>query len=180
MSRRRSVLCGAAAALASCGPVRLDMPAVLSPRPSPVAGAALRAGFARVDITPPAGVGLAGEGPEGGEARGYRLRLYARVLVLADRGGNRLAIVVADLPLGSAVLHRRVAALTARTDGIGVDRLVIAVTHTHAGPGHYFDAGAYNDHASSVVGYDPLMLDSLTARIARAVHAAVADLRAAR
>ena len=179
MSRRRSVLCGAAAALASCGPVRLDMPAVLSPRPSPVAGAALRAGFARVDITPPAGVGLAGEGPEGGEARGYRLRLYARVLVLADRGGNRLAIVVADLPLGSAVLHRRVAALTARTDGIGVDRLVIAVTHTHAGPGHYFDAGAYNDQASSVVGYDPLMLDSLTARIARAVHAAVADLRAA-
>ena len=94
MSRRRSVLCGAAAALASCGPIRLDMPAVLSPRPSPGAGAALRAGFARVDITPPAGVGLAGEGPEGGEARGYRLRLYARVLVLADRGGNRLAIVV--------------------------------------------------------------------------------------
>src|SRR5207247_560098 len=131
-------------------------------------------------ITPPPGVGLAGNGPEGAQAVGYRLRLYARVLVLADGGGNRLALVVADLPLSSSLLHRRVAALTARTDGIGVDRLVIAVTHTHAGPGHYFDAGAYNDHASSVVGYDPLMLDSLTARIARAVHAAVADLRAAR
>src|SRR3989454_11482286 len=106
--------------------MRLDMPAVLSPLPRPAAGAVLQAGFARVDITPPAGVGLAGEGPEGGEARGYRLRLYARVLVLADRGGNRLAIVVADLPLGSAALHRRGAAPPARTPGLGGDRLACA------------------------------------------------------
>jgi neutral ceramidase len=140
----------------------------------------LQAGFGRVDITPPPGVGLAGNGPEGAEARGYRLRLYARVLVLADGGGNRLALVVADLPLSSALLHRRVAALTARTDGIGADRLVIAVTHTHAGPGHFFEAAGYNDQGSSVGGFDPVMVDSLTARIARAVHAAVADLRPAR
>src|SRR5216117_130899 len=181
MTRRHSALCGlATAALASCGPMRLDMPASLSPPPRPAAGAALQAGFARVDITPPAGVGLAGEGPEGGEARGYRLRLYARVLVLADGGGNRLALVVADLGLSSALLHRRVAALTARTDGIGVDRLVIAVTHTHSGPGHFFEAAGYNDQGSSVAGFDPVMVDSLTARIARAVHAAVAELRPAR
>ena len=77
------------------------------------------AGFARVDITPPPGVGLAGNGPEGAEALGYRLRLYARVLVLADGGGNRLALVVADLPLSSALFRRRVAQLTRRTDGIG-------------------------------------------------------------
>jgi len=101
--------------------------------------------LARVDITPPPGVGLAGNGPEGAEARGYRVRLYARVLVLADSGGNRLAVVVADLPLSSALLHRRVAELTRRTDGIGADRLVIAATHTHAGPGHFFEAAAYND-----------------------------------
>jgi neutral ceramidase len=153
---------------------------VLSPAPRPGSEALLRAGFARVDITPPPGVGLAGNGPEGAEARGYRLRLYARVLVLADGGGNRLVLVVADLPLSSALLHRRVAELTARTDGIGVDRLVIAVTHTHAGPGHFFEAAGYNDQGSSVVGFDPVMVDSLTARIARAVHAAVADLRPAR
>jgi neutral ceramidase len=140
----------------------------------------LQAGFARVDITPPPGVGLAGNGPEGAEARGYRLRLYARVLVLADAGGNRLALVVADLPLSSSLLHRRVAQLTAHADGIGVDRLVIAVTHTHAGPGHYFEAAGYNDQGSSVAGFDPVMVDSLTARIARAVHAAVVDLRPAR
>src|SRR2546428_1257991 len=169
-----------AAAVASCAPARLELPASLSPPPRPMLGTGLRAGFARVDITPPPGVGLAGNGPEGAEARGYRLRLYARVLVLADGGGNRLALVVADLPLSSALLHRRVAALTARTDGIGADRLVIAVTHTHAGPGHFFEAAGYNDQGSSVVGFDPVMVDSLTARIARAIHAAVADLRPAR
>jgi neutral ceramidase len=125
-------------------------------------------------------VGLAGNGPEGSEARGYRLRLYARVLVLADGGGNLLALVVADLPLSSALLHRRVAELTRRTDGIGADRLVIAVTHTHAGPGHFFEAAGYNDQGSSVVGFDPVMVDSLTARIARAIHAAVGKLRPAR
>ena len=180
MSRLRTLLGYAGlGTLISCQ-AHLDLPATLSPRPRPSPGAALQAGFARVDITPPPGVGLAGNGPEGGTAHGYRLRLYARVLVLADAGGNRLAIVVADMPLGSALLHRRVAALTALRDSIGVDRLVIAATHTHSGPGHYFEAAAYNDQASSVVGYDPVMVDSLAERIARAVHAAVADLRPAR
>jgi len=181
LRRRGAVLLRASAVLlAACGPTRLRVPGVLSPAPRPGTASVLQAGFARADITPPPGVGLAGNGPEGAEARGYRLRLYARVLVLADGGGNRLAIVIADLPLSSALLHRRVAELTARTDGIGADRLVIAVTHTHSGPGHFFEAAGYNDQGSSVVGFDPVMVDSLTARIARAVHAAVADLRPAR
>src|SRR6266481_9528217 len=181
VSRRPAVLLQATALLVvACGATHLHVPGTLSPAPRPVTGAVLQAGFARVDITPPPGVGLAGNGPEGAEARGVRLRLYARVLVLADRGGNRFALVVADLPISSSLLHCRVAALTARTDGIGVDRLVIAVTHTHAGPGHFFEAAGYNDQGSSVAGFDPVMVDSLTARIARAVHAAAADLRPAR
>jgi len=178
---RALLLQASAIVLVACGgPTRIRAPGALSPAPRPTGEAALRAGFARVDITPPPGVGLAGNGPEGAESRGIRLRLYARVLVLADGGGNRLALVVADLPLSSSLLHRRVAALTARTDGIGVDRLVIAATHTHAGPSHFFEAAGYNDEGSSVAGFDPVMVDSLTARIARAVHAAVADLRPAR
>jgi len=181
VSRRRAVLLPTSVVLlVACGATRLHVPGVLSPAPGPGTAAPLQAGFARVDITPPPGVGLAGNGPEGAQAVGYRLRLYARVLVLADGGGNRLALVVADLPLSSSLLHRRVAALTARTDGIGVDRLVIAVTHTHAGPGHFFEATGYNDEGSSVLGFDPVMVDSLAARIARAVHNAAKDLRPAR
>ena len=180
MSRLAILVQASAVLLVACGPTHLLVPGVLSPVPRPSTEASLQAGFGRVDITPPPGVGLAGNGPEGTEAKGYRLRLYARVLVLADSGGNRVALVVADLPLSSALLHRRIAALTARTDGIGADRLVIAVTHTHAGPGHFFEAAGYNDQGSSVAGFDPVMVDSLTARIARAVHVAVADLRPAR
>jgi neutral ceramidase len=152
----------------------------LSPQPHPRGSTGLRAGFGRADITPPAGVGLAGNGSEGRRAQGYRLRLYARAMLLEDPDGNRLALVVADLPLGSALLHRRVAALTAGADSIGVDRLVIAVTHTHSGPSHYFEGAAFNDQGSSIVGYDPVLLDSLAQRIAAAVHAAKLDLRDAK
>src|SRR5205823_13041080 len=115
--RRAMLLPAAAALLVACGPTRLRVPGALSPAPRPgTKGGALQAGFARVDITPPPGVGLAGNGPEGAEARGYRLRLYARVLVLADGGGNRLALVVADLPLPCSRLHRPAASPTPRAD----------------------------------------------------------------
>src|SRR5438094_9645543 len=78
-----------AAAVASCAPARLELPASLSPPPRPMLGTGLRAGFARVDITPPPGVALAGNGPDGAAARGYRLPLYARVLGPAGGEGNR-------------------------------------------------------------------------------------------
>jgi neutral ceramidase len=140
----------------------------------------LRAGFGRADITPPAGVGLAGNGPEGQQARGHRLRLYARALMLEDAAGHRLVLVVTDLPLGSALLHRRVAALTAVADSIGVDRLILSATHTHSGPNHYLEAAAFNEQSSTVRGYDPVLVDSLSRRIAAAVHAAKLDLREAK
>ena len=126
MRRAWVALLGAGVAgLVACGPTSRQVVGWRSPMPQPTGQPSLQAGFARVDITPPPGVGLAGNGPEGSEARGYRLRLYARVLVLADGGGNKIALVVADLPLSSALLHRLVAERT-RADGIGVDRLVIA------------------------------------------------------
>lgn len=178
--RQVSLLLGTLAALlpACAKPFLVEGP--LSPPPRSGGTAGLRAGFGRADITPPPGVGLAGNGPEGRRAAGYRLRLYARALVLEDTGGNRIAFVVADLGLGSALLHRRVAALTAAADSIGVDRLVLTVTHIHSGPGHYFEAAALNEQSSSVAGYDPVLLDSLARRIAAAVHAAKLDLREAK
>ena len=152
-------------------------PAALSPKPEPRPGA-LEAGFGRVDITPPTGVGLTGNGPEGNRASGYRMRLYARALVL-DAGGDRVALVVADLPHISLLLQRRVAAKT-RNLGIGLDRLLLSATHTHSSVGHFYESAEYNEHGSSVPGFDPEILDSLSSRIARAVRYAVADLGPAR
>jgi neutral ceramidase len=165
--------------LAGCGGIKpWQEPATLSPSPQPRAGA-LQAGFGRVDITPPTGVGLTGNGPEGNRAAGYRMRLYARALVLEQASGDRLALVVADLPHISLLLQRRVAAKT-RNLGIGVDRLLLSATHTHASVGHFYEASAYNDHGSTVRGFDAEILDSLSSRIARAVRHAVVDLGPAR
>lgn len=165
--------------LAGCAGIKpWQEPAALSPAPQSRPGA-LRAGFGRVDITPPTGVGLTGNGPEGNRAAGYRMRLYARALVLEQATGDRVALVVADLPHISLLLQRRVAAET-RNLGIGVDRLLLSATHTHASVGHFYEASAYNDHASMVPGFDAEILDSLSSRIARAVRYAVIDLGRAR
>src|SRR5256885_17045452 len=116
----------------------LQLPSPTSAGPAPAALPGLRAGFGRVDITPPPGVGLAGNGPEGRRAAGYRVRLYARALLLEDRTGERVAFVVADLAQVTPNLHRLTALHIRDSTGIGADRLVIAATHVHAGPGHFY------------------------------------------
>lgn len=157
------------------------LPSVPSPEPVPPARVqTLRAGFGRADITPPPGVGLQGYGPESRRARGYRHRLYARGLLLEDSSGERVAFVVADLHSISPLLHRWVAARVAQATSIGSDRLILSATHTHSGPNHYFAAKLYNDHGSSVAGFDTLMVEFLVEGIASAVREAATKLQPAR
>jgi len=146
----------------------------------PAALPELRAGFGRADITPPPGVGLAGNGPEGRRAAGYRVRLYARALLLEDRRGERVALVVADLAQVTPNLHRLTAERVRDSTGIGADRLIIAATHVHSGPGHFYAERQYNQSTSQVVGYDSAMVEFLVSRFARAVLDAQHDLRPAR
>ena len=154
------------------------LPTPTSSRPAPASG--LRAGFGRADITPPPGVGLAGNGPEGRRSVGYRVHLYARALLLEDRTGERVALVVADLPQVTPNLHRLTAQRIRDSTGIGADRLVIAATHVHAGPGHFYAERQYNQSTSRVEGYDSAMVEFLVSRFARAVLDAQRDLRPAR
>src|SRR2546427_1033107 len=137
-------------------------------------------GFGRADITPPPGVGLAGNGPEGRRAAGYRVHLYARALLLEDGTGERVALVVADLPQVTPNLPRLTALRIADSTGVGADRLVIAATHVHAGPGHFYAERQYNQSTSQVEGYDSVMVEFLVSRFARAVLDAQRDLRPAR
>src|SRR3989441_1787757 len=158
----------------------LRLPSPTSARPVPAATPGLRAGFGRADITPPPGVGLAGNGPEGRRAAGYRVHLYARALLLEDRTGERVAFVVADLAQVTPNLHRLTAERIRDSTGIGADRLVIAATHVHAGPGHFYAERQYNQSTSQVEGYDSAMVEFLVSRFARAVLDAQRDLRPAR
>jgi neutral ceramidase len=139
-----------------------------------------QAGIGRSDITPVPGLGLTGYGSEGKPAAGYRTRLYARALVLQDTSGQRLAIVVADLPLMSMLVQRTVAMRIAAETGIGTDHLIICATHTHAGPGHYLDSNELNAIGSQVPCYDTVVVDFLVDAVARAVVHAVENLHPAR
>ncbi len=170
-----------AVSLVAAGCIAYHQQPLPSPRSSrPVPASGLRAGFGRADITPPPGVGLAGNGPEGRRAAGYRVHLYARALLLEDTTGERVALVVADLPQVTPNLHRLTAQRIADSTGIGADRLVIAATHVHAGPSHFYAERQYNQSTSQVEGYDSAMVEFLVSRFARAVLDAQRDLRPAR
>jgi neutral ceramidase len=170
----------AAVGAAGCSPIYHErpLPTPVSQPPAP-STMRLRAGFAKVDFTPPPGVGLAGNGPDGLRSDGWRLHLFARALVLEDPSGERLAFVVVDLAHVSASLHREVAARIVAETGIGADRLIIGATHTHSGPSHFYAEKAYNAQSSRVDGYDPEVERFLVARIAEAVRTAANSLHEA-
>ncbi len=95
-------------------------------------GAGLKAGVAKVDITPPGGLEMWGYGNRKGVSTGTLDPLYARVLVL-EAGERRLALVALDLGrcFGPASLNqiRDRAKKTA-----GISYVLVAASHTHSGP----------------------------------------------
>jgi hypothetical protein len=95
-------------------------------------GAAIKAGVAKVDITPPLGLKMYGYGSRKEGATGILDPLYARVLVL-EAGEQRVAMVVCDL--GRVFAPPWVERL--RRDAkekYGITYVLAAAIHTHAGP----------------------------------------------
>ncbi len=93
----------------------------------------LKAGAAAIDITPPVGVALDGYGGRTDVSLGVHDPLYARCLFLDD-GVNRLALVVCDLIGIGNFLAARARELIAERPGIPPRNVLVAATHTHAGP----------------------------------------------
>lgn len=93
--------------------------------------ASLRAGVAKVEITPPPGEQMWGYESRTKPATGALDPLYARVLVI-DAGARRLGLVTLDLgrPFGPQSLDQLRTA--AKRDGISC--LLVAASHTHSGP----------------------------------------------
>ena len=94
--------------------------------------AAIKAGAARVDITPPLGLKMYGYGSRKEGATGIWDPLYARVLVL-EAADQRVAIVVTDLgrvfaPAWIERLRRDA------KEKYGVTYVLQAAIHTHSGP----------------------------------------------
>ena len=94
--------------------------------------APLKAGVAKVDITPPTGVLMWGYFDRLTPSKATLDPLYARVLVL-EVGETRLALVALDLgrAFGPASLARL---REAARKSSGISYLVVVASHTHAGP----------------------------------------------
>ena len=94
--------------------------------------AEMKAGVAKVDITPPLGVLMWGYFNRLTGAEGTLDPLYARVLVL-EAGGKRIAYVDMDLgrTFGPASLDRM---REAAKKNSGIHYVMLQATHTHAGP----------------------------------------------
>jgi neutral ceramidase len=140
----------------------------------------LRAGAATLDLTPPPGAPLWGYALTSAApcAQGYRTRLKVHAIVLQAPTGGRLALVQVDLGAVSRLLHVSVAERLASI-GLGPDRLLIAASHTHAGPGGYFGDSFYNTFGAGRPGFDPVILSWLVERIAGAVELATERLEPA-
>ncbi len=155
------------------------------PEPATIAtGLGFRAAAAITDITPPMGTWTAGWGPGLTPRRAVNFvsRLFARVLVLDDGEGERVALIAADLHAGSRYLAERVAVLTA-SEGLHVGRVVLTGAHNHAGPGNLYAAPYYDAFCTSypwVRGFHRELADDLAERIAAAVKQACAALKPAR
>jgi hypothetical protein len=121
-------------------------------------GDPMKAGVARVDITPPLGTQMWGYFDRTKGAEGILDPLYARVLVL-EAGNKRLAYVDLDLgrTFGPASLDR-LRAMAKQTSGI--DDLIVQAIHTHAGP------VIMDEYPSGPPAWETADLD----RIAQAIH----------
>jgi neutral ceramidase len=118
----------------------------------------LRAGFAKVPITPPDGVRLTGYAARQGVSIGVHDDLFARAMVL-ENGVESLAMISVDvLALATEFVKRVRQRISART-GIKPESILIAATHTHSGPvtiRTFFNndetpEAAYIDHLASAI-----------------------------
>lgn len=130
----------------------------------------LQAGVARTEITPPPGLDLTGYIARQNPSTGVRDPLYARALVLDD-GRRQIALISCDL-LGFdrefvADTRTRIELATA----IPGPQVMLAATHTHAGPATMFLRGCGDQ--------DPGYIAQLQERLADLAHQAQTALQPA-
>lgn len=132
----------------------------------------LRAGVAKVEITPPVGTPLGGFGDRFGKpSTGVHDPITAKALVLDD-GTTRLAILTTDLVGTNPEMARRVA----EKSGFPRERLLVCASHTHSGPGAY---GEGPFAALVLGGFQQSVFDHMADGMARALTQANQSLQPA-
>ena len=107
--------------------------------------ASLRAGAARVDITPQGPIWMSGYASRNHPSEGVRQPLYARALAIDPGSGGRVVIVSTDLVGIPAEIADEAAARIGRQFQVERARLLLNSSHTHTGPVVYPNLAAMWD-----------------------------------
>ncbi|GAI90376.1 unnamed protein product, partial [marine sediment metagenome] len=97
----------------------------------------LRAGTAKVNITPPTGTELSGYVLREQPSLGIHDPLYARALVL-EHDGHTIALVSCDLLALRDDSVRAIRTIASQQTGIPPSNIMLSCTHTHSGPATIF------------------------------------------
>lgn len=135
----------------------------------------LSAGSAIREITPAPGSPMSGYGDRGTRpSTGIHDRLHSRCLFL-EGGDQKIALVSTDLVVFTPSLRE---AIRARLEGMDLDLLFLAATHTHSGPGGYQRGWALEHFLMG--SYSQSLFDFLAEQIADTVRDARRRLRPVR
>lgn len=143
---------------------------------APAQAQELKAGYAAVDITPPAGIPMAGY-YNIRKAEGKHDPLMAKTLVL-ESGGTRVAIVACDLVGIDRPLIETARRQVHGQTGLAPENVMISATHSHTGPLLNLRFGAAADAASKAL--IERYREELPRKVAQSVHAAASHLAAVR
>jgi neutral ceramidase len=140
-------------------------------------GGGLRAGVAELDISPPRGVQLVGYPTVVRNNTGIHDPLFADCMVLDD-GRTRIALITADLVGVSKAFMAGLRAAVQDDTGIPRANLMLACSHTHAGP----RTGSYVFEEEKPMGgrVESAYVDTLMQRLRGVVRMAASNMRPTR
>lgn len=125
----------------------------------------LKAGFAKIDITPPPGLPMAGYSDRQSEALGVHDPLWCQLMLLEDQH-NLVGLIILDLIAVDEGFVRAVRQKIESGAELPGQNFIVAATHTHSGP-----AGTYLEKPLSQPSPQiDFFRDELSSKIADLVH----------
>ena len=134
----------------------------------------LKAGAAKINITPPLGCEMAGYAARSQGSEAIADELCAKALVIND-GETQAAIVASDLIGMDAAVVNHARQLIEATTGVPADNVMISCSHTHFGP-EVRAPRATPDHNTGMNSY----VDQLICKLATVTQLAAQNLQPAR
>jgi hypothetical protein len=139
-----------------------------------------KVGLARVKITPDKPVFLSGYPGRTKPFEKVESDLYAQVLALQDRDGNRAVLVTSDLLGFPAAVAEPICDRIRQKLGLGRDRILLNSAHIHTGPLLSLDAGARDNLTAADAERTDEYTRQLQDKVAQVVAEAVGKLEPAR